>query len=81
MSRRFIFICDGCDKRVETASQSRPQGWADLSINASGYTNWYSGGSPQQEVETLLCGSCQLVIRERIDPRGWPRCAGAENQP
>lgn len=73
--RRFVFECDGCGEIKTTADSARPGYWADVSIGITGYTNWRSGGGQDQIVSRLLCGTCQISLRERADPKSWTRAA------
>lgn len=73
MSRKYVFICDGCDRRQEKNSSGVPTCWADVSVNITGYTNWTSGGGAEKEFTVLLCGSCQITHQSQNDPRTWAR--------
>ena len=78
--RKFIFVCDGCDHSITTTDAKLPGYWAEVSINVTGYTNWRSGGSKEQNVDRLLCSDCQIALRERCDPTRWERAATEELQ-
>ena len=73
MARQYIFICDGCDQRVTGKSSDRPTYWADVGVTIHGFTNWTSGGSKELQVDRLLCGACQIILRDQADPKSWVR--------
>lgn len=74
MARSYTFICDGCDGKTERNTPERPRYWADVTIVASGFTNWRGGGDADVTRLVLLCQSCQIALADRIDPKAWPRC-------
>lgn len=76
MSRRYIFICDGCDRSLTMGSPELPSAWADLEIAVLGYRNWIAGGSKEQKISRLLCGECQIMMRAVADPKQWERKNG-----
>lgn len=73
MARRYVFICDGCETRHEQKQQTLPTAWSDVSIVVDGFTNWAAGSGKNFEAGRLLCGQCQIRLREVVDPRDWPR--------
>lgn len=73
MARKYTYECDGCGHAVTNGNGEIPQTWADITVQASRFTNWRSGGSAVQESKSLLCSHCQVRMAEQINPKTWPR--------
>ena len=72
MSRKTIFVCDGCDVE-ETTAVNLPQGWARIEINLDVVAGPVGrvGGDFEETVD--LCSTCRRRLGNNVNPKSWPR--------
>lgn len=72
MGRKYIFICDGCDKERTAEQDVLPSEWADVRIALEGFRPWIMG-SEGRISDRVLCENCQIRAAELAEPKEWPR--------